>query len=259
MHRPRKRFGQNFLIDPQTIHSLIALIAPSYDDAILEIGPGLGALTKPLLDKVGHLEVIEIDRDLIDQLERLAVKKGNLTIHQCDALKFDYSAAGKTRRIVGNLPYNISTPLIFHLLSHFDYIQDMHFMLQKEVVDRICASPGNRVYGRLSVMIQSKCQPEKLLEIDAQKFSPPPKVTSGFLRLIRLQRTIVPHTLESTFATAVRNAFSQPRKTLANNFKGILSNSEIEKLGIDPSIRPQQLEIAEFVTIAQVMQQRHVK
>ncbi len=251
MHRPRKRFGQNFLVDPLTIHALIVAIAPRPDEAILEVGPGLGALTKPLLDKVEHLEVIEIDRDLIRKLETLDPTNSNLTIYQRDALKFDFSAAKKIRRIVGNLPYNISTPLIFHLLSHLDYIKDMHFMLQKEVVDRICANTGSRVYGRLSVMIQARCFPEKLLEIDAEKFSPQPKITSGFIRLTPLLDRSVSIALESTFVSIVKSAFSQPRKTLANNLKGQFTSDEIEKLEIDPFIRPQHLGITEFVRLAQ--------
>ena len=254
MHRPRKRFGQNFLVDPVCIDELITVIAPKFDDAILEIGPGLGALTVPLLEKVAHLEVIEIDRDLVAKLT--AIKSNNkLTIYQCDALSFDFSADKKVRRIIGNLPYNISTPLIFHLLSHLSYIQDMHFMLQKEVVDRICAQSGDRNYGRLSVMVQAKCYPEKLFEIEPQKFSPPPKVTSGFIRLSRLQQPIIPLTLEPAFASAVKLAFSQPRKTLANNLKHQMSSTELEKLGINPSLRPQQLTVNEYLAIAQTMRQ----
>ena len=253
MHRPRKRFGQNFLVDQSAITNLIKVIGPKLDDAILEIGPGLGALTKPLLKKVECLEVIEIDRDLVKHLQELDTQEHQLIIHQCDALKFDFSSHEQPRRIVGNLPYNISTPLIFHLLEYITSIQDMHFMLQNEVVDRMCASTGNRAYGRLSVMIQAKCQVEKLLEIEADKFSPPPKVTSGFVRLKPLQQSLVTPTLESAFAQIVKTAFSQPRKTLANNLKGQIASRDLEKLGIDPSMRPQQLEISAFVAIAQAI------
>ena len=253
MHRPRKRFGQNFLIDQSAIAELVKAIGPNSDDAILEIGPGLGALTKPLLKKVECLEVVEIDRDLIKHLQELNTQEHRFIIHQCDALKFDFSSDERIRRIVGNLPYNISTPLIFHLLEHIKSIRDMHFMLQNEVVDRICAPAGDRAYGRLSVMIQAKCKVEKLLEIGADKFSPPPKVTSGFVRLKPLQQSLVTPTLESAFAHIVKTAFSQPRKTLANNLKKIIASHELEKLGIDPSVRPQQLEISAFVAIAQAI------
>lgn len=253
MHRPRKRFGQNFLVDSSTISDLINAIGARCGDQLLEIGPGLGALTRPLLDQLGQLEVIEIDRDLITQLQTLNTPAQRLIIHQCDALKFDFSADKKRRRIVGNLPYNISTPLIFHLLEHVAYIQDMHFMLQKEVVDRMCARAGERNYGRLSVMLQSKCETQKLLEIDAAKFSPSPKVTSGFVRLMPLQQAAVTPTLEAEFSRVVKTAFAHPRKTLANNLKTLISSDTLEKLGIDPSLRPQQLEITTFKSIAQAV------
>ena len=232
MHRPRKRFGQNFLVDPTVIADLVKAVAPKSGDAMLEIGPGLGALTKPLLKKLDCLEVVEIDRDLAAHLNQLDNEEHHLIIHQCDALKFDFSSANKKRRIVGNLPYNISTPLLFHLLTYIQSIQDMHFMLQNEVVDRMCAIAGNRSYGRLSVMLQAKCEVQKLLEIDASKFSPPPKVTSGFVRLRPLQQSPVTPTLEAVFAHIVKTAFSQPRKTLANNLKGQIASHELEKLGI---------------------------
>ena len=255
MHRPRKRFGQNFLVDPITINDLVNAIGPKPDDDILEIGPGLGALTKPLLSKINQLEVVEIDRDLIQQLEKLNTDKQHLIIHQCDALKFDFSADKKIRRIVGNLPYNISTPLIFHLLDHVEFIQDMHFMLQKEVVERMCANAGNRAYGRLSVMLQTKCEAQMLLKIDADKFSPAPKVTSGFVRLRPLQQSPVPPTLVTTFADIVKTSFSQPRKTLANNLKGLITSEALERIDIDPSVRPQQLDINAFVAIAQTLKE----
>ena len=253
MHRPRKRFGQNFLVDSQTIRDLIKAIAPKRDDVILEIGPGLGALTKPLLEQVKQLEAIELDRDLIDQLEKLSQTKNHLVIYQNDALQFNFSCDNKKRRIVGNLPYNISTPLLFHLLTHLKFIQDMHLMLQKEVVDRICAHSGDRSWGRLSVMIQIKCSVQKLFEIEPKKFKPAPKVTSGFIRLTPLQQPIVPLTLESSFEHLVRSVFSHPRKTLANNLKGIFARNELEKLGIDPSVRPQYTKIEHLLAIARTM------
>ncbi|MEM8844221.1 MAG: 16S rRNA (adenine(1518)-N(6)/adenine(1519)-N(6))-dimethyltransferase RsmA [Pseudomonadota bacterium] len=251
MHRPRKRFGQNFLVDPNTIEDLIKAINPKPTDHIIEIGPGLGALTKPLLEKLDSLEVIEIDRDLISKLEHFKSQGNPLTIHKSDALKYDFSCSESPRRIVGNLPYNISTPLIFHLLGYLDSILDMHFMLQKEVVERICARSGEKNFGRLSVMVQAKCNTTNLFEIDPDKFDPPPKVTSAFIRIKANEQQIISKEMELRFSEVVRSAFSQPRKTLANNLKTQFSHSQIEKLGIDPSIRPQNIQIEELVKLAQ--------
>ncbi len=253
MQRPRKRFGQNFLVDANTIHDLVKAIDPKAGDALLEIGPGRGALTQPLLHKVRRLEVVEIDRDLIQHLQKLDAGEHQLLVHQCDVLQFDFSADGIHRRVVGNLPYNISTPLLFHLLDHLEYIQDMHFMLQKEVVDRMCASVGDRAWGRLSVMLQSKCETQKLFEISADKFSPAPKVTSGFVRLKPLQAARLTPTLEADFARVVKTAFAHPRKTLANNLKSMLDSAALANLGIDPAMRPQQLDIDAFRTIARAI------
>ena len=250
MHRPRKRFGQNFLIDPMTIESLMQCIGPSQDDSILEIGPGKGALTQLLLKKLTELEVIELDRDLISYLHELAKETNNLIIYQGDALEFDFSKDKNIRRIVGNLPYNISTPLIFHLLNHINSIQDMHFMLQKEVVDRMCAQVGDRSYGRLSVMIQSKCTAEKLLDIAPEKFSPKPKVISSFVRLLPYKNPIIPLELEDTFKLLVKEAFSQPRKTIANNLKRVISADQLSKLGIEPTTRPQYISKELYIALA---------
>ncbi|MEM7303930.1 MAG: 16S rRNA (adenine(1518)-N(6)/adenine(1519)-N(6))-dimethyltransferase RsmA [Pseudomonadota bacterium] len=251
MHRPRKRFGQNFLVDASTIEQLVRAIHPKSSDKFLEIGPGLGALTLPLLEKIDALEVIEIDHDLVKRLEDFKNQGFNLNIHQMDVLKFDFSKTDKHRRIVGNLPYNISTPVIFHLLNSISYIMDMHFMLQKEVVDRICAKSGDRNFGRLSVIVQSKCATTKLFEIAAEKFNPPPKVTSAFISLTPHPQPLVPKQLDETFENVVRHAFSQPRKTLANNLKLLFSTQQIEALGIDPGIRPQCLKIDELILLAQ--------
>lgn len=253
MHRPRKRFGQNFLVDLPTIDSLVKAIAPVSTDQMLEIGPGQAALTKPLLNSIPTLEVLELDRDLVKQLQQLQVKHPELVIHQGDALKFDFSANKKTRRVVGNLPYNISTPLIFHLLEHADHIKDMHFMLQNEVVNRLCAKVGDRNYGRLSIMVQSKCSALKLLEISPDKFSPPPKVVSGFVRLTPLSEPLVPSNLSDTFAKVVREAFSQPRKTIANNLKNLLEINKLSELKINPKDRPQNISIGEFVKLAEYL------
>jgi 16S rRNA (adenine1518-N6/adenine1519-N6)-dimethyltransferase len=250
MHRARKRFGQNFLVSPTIIQSLISAIAPKNADSILEIGPGLGALTKPLLTKIDRLEVVELDRDLIEQLEQLNSKDKTVIVHQHDALKFDFSCPGKPRRIVGNLPYNISTPLIFHLLDQLPSIIDMHFMLQKEVVDRICAPSGSRNFGRLSAMVQSKCITQPLIDVPPESFSPAPKVTSAFVRLTPHKQRFVPAELETAFKTIVQQCFSQPRKTLTNNLREIISSDEITSIGIEPSIRPQQLTLDNLLTLA---------
>jgi len=243
------------LVDDTIIHSLINAIGPSSNDRILEIGPGLGAITLPLLKRVKQLEVIEIDRDLIARWQ--ARNLDQLTIHQCDALRFDFradvriDADARPRRLVGNLPYNISTPLIFHLLDQAEAVQDMHFMLQKEVVDRLCADCGNRQYGRLAVMVQSRCQTQKLLEIPAESFSPAPKVTSAFVRLQPLSEPRVPATMQKLFAHLVQQAFAQPRKTIANNLREQLSADTLTKLEIDPSLRPQAISIEQLIRITQ--------
>lgn len=253
MHRPRKRFGQNFLIDTPTIESLVKAIAPLSSDRMLEIGPGQAALTNPLLKTIPTLEVLELDRDLIKQLERLQVSHPDLVIHQGDALKFDFSTTEQSRRVVGNLPYNISTPLIFHLIDCAEHIKDMHFMLQNEVVNRICAKAGDRNYGRLSIMVQSRCATVKLLEISPDKFSPPPKVVSAFVRLTPLAEPLVPKNLSESFAKVVREAFSQPRKTIANNLKNLFKINELSQLEVNPKDRPQQISITKFVQLAEYL------
>ena len=243
------------MVDDTIIHSLINAIGPSSNDRILDIGPGLGAITLPLLKRVKQLEVIEIDRDLIARWQ--ARNLDQLTIHQCDALRFDFradvriDADARPRRLVGNLPYNISTPLIFHLLDQAEAVQDMHLMLQKEVVDRLCADCGNRQYGRLAVMVQSRCQTQKLLEIPAESFSPAPKVTSAFVRLQPLSEPSVPATMQKLFAQLVQQAFAQPRKTIANNLREQLSADTLTKLEIDPSLRPQAISIEQLIRITQ--------
>ena len=254
MHRARKRFGQNFLVDPTIIQSLVSAIAPKSNDNILEIGPGLGALTKPLLSKLNHLEVVELDRDLIQQLQQLNSIDKTIVVHQHDALKFDFSRPENPRRIVGNLPYNISTPLIFHLLDNLPSIIDMHFMLQKEVVNRICAPSGSRNFGRLSAMVQSKCSTQALIDVPAQSFSPAPKVMSAFIRLTPHSKNIIPTALEANFKMIVQQCFSQPRKTLINNLKKTFTADEIISAGIDPTMRPQQLSISNLITLAEIDQ-----
>ena len=250
-HTPRKRFGQNFLHDQNVIASIIRLIAPVADDQFIEIGPGQGALTLPLLEHVNRLDVVEIDRDLVAWWKTKAI--ANLYLHESDALKTDFcnlrADQQKPARLVGNLPYNISTPLLFHLLEFRDCITDMHFMLQKEVVDRITALPGNKTYGRLSVMMQYYCQAEKLLTVRPGSFNPPPKVDSAIVRLVPCQHTQF-DVNEKTLALVVSQAFSQRRKTLRNALKSLLDSEQIAQLEIDPGCRAETLPLEAFVKLA---------
>ena len=249
-HRPRKRFGQNFLHDKQVINKLVTAIAPKSTDLMVEIGPGQGALTGPLLEKLDTLHAVELDRDLVERLEQLPTGD-KLVIHSADALKFDFSQLADHRpmRIVGNLPYNISTPLLFHLLGYRELITDMYFMLQLEVVDRLAASPGNKTYGRLSVMAQYFCQVDKLFSVPRGAFYPPPKVTSA---IVRLQPRVLPVSTDnqSLFEQVVRLAFSQRRKTLRNNLKQLLQGPQLDQLDYDLGRRPEQLDVDEYVKLS---------
>lgn len=252
-HRPRKRFGQNFLQDPGIIQRIIQSAAPGPGQAIVEIGPGLAALTLPLLRAAGSLDVVELDRDLLGPLQAKCAGEGELRIHSADALKFDFCALapeGKKLRVMGNLPYNISTPLIFHLLEQSHCIQDMHFMLQKEVVERLAAQPGTSEYGRLGVMVQYHCRVEKLFTVPPGAFRPPPKVYSAVVRLTPYQAPPVQVKSVKTLSMVVSQAFSQRRKTLRNTLKQWLTGAEIEALGIDPGRRPETLSLAEFARLA---------
>lgn len=252
-HKPRKRFGQNFLHDNSVIERIVNNITPKAGDAIVEIGPGEGALTELVLDKVGRMDVVELDRDLIPLLKIKFVNYDGLTIHQADALKFDFCALQKDEqklRIIGNLPYNISTPLLFHLFEHNDCIKDMHFMLQKEVVDRIVAQPGDSAYGRLGVMLQYYCKAEYLFTVKPGAFRPPPKVDSAIVRLVPHDKPPVEINDFDTFSKLVNHAFTQRRKTLRNILKGQLDAEQIEALGIDPAIRPERLSLQDFSKLA---------
>lgn len=252
-HRSRKRFGQHFLHDANAVQKMLTAIAPREADAIIEIGPGLGALTKPLLGAVDRLDVVELDRDLIPRLEQECGGLGILEIHNADALKFDFSALAKephSLRVVGNLPYNISTPLIFHLLDQARSIRDMHFMLQKEVVDRLAAHPGGKDYGRLSVMVQYRCSVESLFVVKPGAFSPPPKVDSAVVRLIPYSQLPYPAGDERLLARLVNQAFSMRRKTLRNTLRGLVSATQFQRAGIDPSLRPEALSVNQFVALA---------
>ena len=254
VHRARKRFGQNFLRDPGIISRIVRAIAPRDGDRLVEIGPGQGALTEPLLDAAGgRLEVIELDRDLIPGLRVQFFNYPQFTIHEGDALKFDFAALkadGPPLRVVGNLPYNISTPLIVHLLEQREAIADMHFMLQKEVVERLAAEPGGPDWGRLSVMAQYRCRVDSLFVVPPEAFVPRPKVDSAIVRLTPHAELPHPAHDERLLFEVVREAFGQRRKTLRNNLKGRLDAETLAGLEIDPARRPQTLRLEEFVRIA---------
>lgn len=248
----KKRFGQNFLHDESIIEKIAQVIGVQADDHLVEIGPGKAALTNAVLH-AKHVDVIEIDRDLIADLKKLTKKHPNLKIYNGDALTFDYNELKNTEqvlRIIGNLPYNISTPLIFHLLEFKTIIQDMHFMLQKEVVDRICAEPSCKDYGRLSIMTQYHCQTIKLFDVPPTAFIPQPKVDSAIVRLIPY--TTLPFVANNpeTLQLIVMQAFSQRRKTLRNSLRSFISAEQLEALNIDPQLRPEQLSVEEYVKIA---------
>ncbi|MGP9798350.1 16S rRNA (adenine(1518)-N(6)/adenine(1519)-N(6))-dimethyltransferase RsmA [Halomonas sp. 86] len=252
-HRARKRFGQNFLRDLGIISRIVRSIGPREGDRLVEIGPGQGALTAPLLEAAGKLEVIELDRDLIPGLRVQFFNYPDFIIHEGDALKFDFAALkgdGPALRVVGNLPYNISTPLIVHLLTAGNAIADMHFMLQKEVVERLAAQPGGTDWGRLSVMAQYYCHVDQLFIVPPEAFVPRPNVDSAIVRLT--PHASLPHVADdpALLFELVKLAFGQRRKTLRNNLKGRVSPETLEALGIDPTRRPQTLTVAEYVTIA---------
>lgn len=254
-HIPRKRFGQNFLQDPKTIFDIVSGIGPRAGDVMIEIGPGLAALTRPLLERLGHLHVVEIDRDIISRLKK-DFKPEELTIHEGDALAFDFAQIEGRLRIVGNLPYNISTPLLFHLASYFERVDDMHFMLQKEVVDRMVAEPSTPDFGRLSVMLQYHFEMEKLLDVAPEAFYPPPKVDSAVVRMIPHAQRPATAQDEALFAQIVLEAFGQRRKTLRNNLHARLKDSDFEALGIAPSRRAESVSVADFVRIANYCSER---
>jgi 16S rRNA (adenine1518-N6/adenine1519-N6)-dimethyltransferase len=248
-HIPRKRFGQNFLVDQGMINAIVAAIDPKAEDALVEIGPGLGALTGPLTARVKHLHVVEIDRDLIARLKQHYPPE-QLTIHEGDVLTFDFGALNARLRIAGNLPYNISTPLLFHLAGFAGKIRDMHFMLQKEVVERMVAKPGASAYGRLSVMLQYRFYLDWLFDVPPESFNPPPKVQSALVRLIPKPESERPQVDETCLNRVVTAAFSQRRKMLRNTLKSLFDEAELEQLGIPPSCRAGELSLENFVALA---------
>jgi 16S rRNA (adenine1518-N6/adenine1519-N6)-dimethyltransferase len=248
-HVPRKRFGQHFLVDSAIVDRIIAAIDPRSGDCVVEIGPGLGALTAPLLERLDHLHVIELDRDLSERLRERHPKE-RLTVHQADALEFDFATLPAPLRIAGNLPYNISTPLLFHAAAAASRCRDLHFMLQQEVVDRMVANPSESEYGRLSVMLQYRFRIEKLFDVLPGAFRPQPKVRSAVVRLVPRPAEELHALSESGLSGTVAQAFSMRRKTLKNTLAVLISPLELVELGIDPGKRAQDLSVAAFVTIA---------
>ena len=252
-HVARKRFGQHFLHDPRIIGKILAAVTPRPGETLVEVGPGLGAITLPLLEKAGALTAVELDRDVIPHLTAAARGRGQLTIVQGDALTTDFrrfAPEGGKLRLVGNLPYNVSTPLLFHFLDQADRIADMHFMLQKEVVRRMAAKPGGKEYGRLTVMLAARCQVEPLFTIGPGAFHPPPKVDSVFVRL-------TPHATPpfaicdaARYAEIVSRAFSHRRKTLKNALAGMVDEAAMVGAGIDPKTRPETLSAEEYARLA---------
>ncbi|TXI74818.1 MAG: 16S rRNA (adenine(1518)-N(6)/adenine(1519)-N(6))-dimethyltransferase RsmA [Dechloromonas sp.] len=248
-HVARKRFGQNFLVDRGIVDAIVGAVRPQAGDQVVEIGPGLGALTEPLLAQVDHLHVVEIDRDLIARLKKKHPPE-RLSVHEGDALAFDFATIGERLKIVGNLPYNISTPLLFHLADYANCVVDMHFMLQKEVVERMVAEPGDADFGRLSVMLQYRFWMEWLIDVPPESFDPPPKVDSAVVRLIPKPASELQARNPDKLASVVLAAFAQRRKMLRNTLKGILDDAGFVALGINPTLRPEDVPVEDYVRIA---------
>lgn len=256
--KARKRFGQNFLHDEAIINAIVEAISPD-DSHLIEIGPGRGALTLPLLQRCSFLDMVELDRDLVPLLAKQFAEYSHLAIHEADALTFDFSSlkqADKRLRVIGNLPYNITTPLLFHLLDYAGMIEDMCFMLQREVVERICAQPGTKQYGRLTIMLQHRCLTEMLFTVPPEAFDPAPKVESAIIYIQPLRQRRGGDVDLNSLNKVVTQAFSQRRKTIANTLKTILTVDDLAAEGIDPSQRPETLSVEAFVALARRYSQR---
>ena len=248
-HRPRKRFSQNFLVDERAIAAIVDVVGPHEGDRMVEIGPGLAAITRPLARIVRPLHVVEIDRDIVAKLNS-EFSPAELTIHEGDALEFDFASLGPDLRVVGNLPYHISTPILFHLFEAADALRDIHVMLQAEVVERMVAAPGDSEYGRLSVMLQYRFDMEKVLDVPPEAFDPAPKVDSAVVRMSPRSGEWRRAQDEKLLSETVALAFSQRRKTLRNTLGRALSAGDFEKLGIDPQARAQTLPVEDFIRVA---------
>jgi len=257
--RARKRFGQHFLADPAVIDAIVTAIDAQADQVVVEIGPGRGAITAALAASAGHLHCVELDRDLAAALRDRYASRDNVTIHQADALRFDFASLGTPIRVVGNLPYNISTPLLFRLLAYRDCITDMLFMLQKEVVARMAAVPGTKAYGRLGIMLGCHLRVQALFDVDASAFDPPPAVSSSVVRLEPLPAGSFDIDDETLLSRVVATAFSQRRKTLRNALRSLLDDAEMLDLGIDPRMRPETLAIGDYVKLANYVARRSIE
>ncbi len=273
-HIPKKRFGQNFLTDQNVLHEIIRAIAPQADDLMVEIGPGQGAMTKLLLEQLKHLQVVELDRDLVVLLKK-QFSADKLQIHSGDALQFDFASiaraaangqdagsddsekgSGHARRlrVVGNLPYNISSPLLFHLADCADVVIDQHFMLQKEVVERMVAEPGSRDYGRLSVTLQWRYRMALLFIVPPEAFDPPPKVESAIVRMLPIEQPLA--CKADLLGQVVTKAFSQRRKVIRNCLAGLFDEAELREAGIDPQVRPEAVPVENYVALARMLERR---
>ena len=252
-HQARKRFGQHFLTSSDTIEQIVSAIAPREGETIVEIGPGQAAITAPLADSATTLHAIEFDRDLIAKLQKQFQDRANVIIHQADALQFDFSTLGDNLRIVGNLPYNISTPLLFHLLAFKNIVADMHFMLQKEVVDRMSATPGRKDYGRLTIMLGCQLEVVPLFDVPPDAFTPPPKVMSSVVRMRPLPQDHFDIQDTPELEQIVRQAFSRRRKTLRNALQGLASEAKIEAAGLDAGKRPEQIPVEGWIRLANLL------
>lgn len=251
-HYARKRFGQNFLQDQYIINQIVSVISPNSGDHLVEIGPGLGAITEPVAEMIEKLTVIELDRDLVERLTQHPKLADKLTIYQADALKFDFKQLithpQQKLKIFGNLPYNISTPLLFHLFQFIDHLESMHFMLQKEVVERMVAKPGSKAYGRLTIMTQYYCQATPVIQVSPDCFDPPPKVDSAVIRLIPDPNRSVTNIQQ--LSQVCTTAFNQRRKTLRNCLKQLISVEQLQQLNIDPNLRPDNLSLNQYIAVA---------
>jgi 16S rRNA (adenine1518-N6/adenine1519-N6)-dimethyltransferase len=255
-HVARKRFGQNFLTDKQVLSDIIDAIAPRQGETVVEIGPGLAAMTALLLKQLDHMHVVELDRDLVTRLEK-AYPRERLTVHSGDALKFDFGAIpvaeGQKLRVVGNLPYNISSPLLFHLADFAHLIEDQHFMLQKEVVERMVAEPGSKTYGRLSVMLQWRYDMSLMFIVPPTAFDPPPQVESAIVRMVPVKQQLPCDA--KRLEAVVAKAFSQRRKVIRNCVAGMFTEAQLVEAGIDPSVRPEAVSLAQYVALANLPSQ----
>lgn len=252
-HKARKRFGQNFLTDDSVIEGIVRAIAPKEGDNLLEIGPGLGAITEPVAELTDLLKVVELDKDLAERLTTHPFIGKKLKIYQADALQFDFNEImdpEQKMKVFGNLPYNISTPLLFHLYEFLDGIENMHFMLQKEVVNRMCAAPNSKAYGRLSIMTQYYCKTIPVIEVPPNAFVPPPKVDSAVIRLIPKDKELRTRANPKTLNRVCLEAFNQRRKTLRNSLSNLVTVEELEQLNIDPSLRAENLSLDQFIAVA---------